>query len=180
MNVKSKCTIPANHFEYFIMGAKYHYSPPVQFTPSSNRHRVHPSRKARANSSVTVRYERTRMEGDRASRDTQTHPHTRATRRRKRERHLLRAERGWKRNRGVGREDGKGSGRMRAGEEEKRTWKREQRTRADVSIRGTGWHAGHACTYTRVSLYIRATYIRTHTRARSGYERARYGVCDRD
>jgi hypothetical protein len=40
MNVKSKCTIPANHFEYFIMGAKYHYSPPVQSTPSAYRHRA--------------------------------------------------------------------------------------------------------------------------------------------
>lgn len=33
MYVKSKCTIPANHFEYFIMGAKYHYLPPVRHPP---------------------------------------------------------------------------------------------------------------------------------------------------
>lgn len=33
MNVKSKCTIPANHFEYFIMGAKYHYSPARAIQP---------------------------------------------------------------------------------------------------------------------------------------------------
>lgn len=62
MNVKSKCTIPANHFEYFIMGAKYHYSPPVQSTPSPTVAAHRPSRKPRANSSVTVRYGRARME----------------------------------------------------------------------------------------------------------------------
>lgn len=72
--------------------------------------------------------------------------------------------------------DGKGSGRMRAGEEEKRTWKRARRTRADVSIRGTGWHAGHACTYTRVSLYIRATYIRIHASAERVRTRAIRGM----
>lgn len=33
MYVKSKCTIPANHSEYFIMGAKYHYLPPVRHPP---------------------------------------------------------------------------------------------------------------------------------------------------
>lgn len=60
--------------------------------------------------------------------------------------------------RGMG--EWKGFGRMRAGEEEKRTWKHAWRTRADVSIHGTGWHAGHACTYTRV--YVRHTYIHTY------------------
>lgn len=63
------------------MGAKYHYSPPVQSTPSSNRHR--PSRKPRANSSVTVRYERTRMKGDRG-RVTHIQTHTHAQRDRER------------------------------------------------------------------------------------------------
>lgn len=65
----------------------------------------------------------------------------------------------------------RGFGRMRAGEEEKRTWKRARRTRADVSIRGTGWHAGHARARTHAYIRIRATYIRmreTHAEREAG------------
>jgi len=61
---------------------------------------------------------------------------------------------------------------MRKGEEEERTWKHARQTRADASIRGTGWHAGHACTYTRVPTYVRHIHGK-YTRARSGYESAR-------
>jgi len=56
--------------------------------------------------------------------------------------------------------DRRDSGRMRVGEEEERTWKHARRTRADASIRGTGWHAGHACTYTRARIYVRHTNMR--------------------
>lgn len=39
-------------------------------------------------------------------------------------------------------------GRARVKEEEKCTWKRAWRTRADASIRGTERHAEHTCIYT--------------------------------
>lgn len=121
------------------------------------------------------------MEGDRASRDTHIHAHTRATRMEKEgEASITRGKRTEEKPGGVG--GWKGLGRMRAGEEEKRTWKHTRRTRADVSIRGTGWHAGHACTYTRVSTYMRHTYIHMHAEREAGTsESARdTGVCDRD
>lgn len=76
-----------------------------------------------------------------------------------------------------GRETGAGGmeggfGRMRAGEEEERTWKHARRTRADASIRGTGWHAGHACTYTRVPAYVH-TWEDTRERGAGTSESAR-------
>jgi len=169
MNVKSKCTIPANHFEYFIMGAKYHYSPPVQSTPTSNRHRsLHPSREPRANPSVTVRYE-----GEEIETETQQDD-----------------ERWRKRGRGIYRvrkEDGRGRrGRTRA-----RGRKREVyvETCAVDAIRREYPRDGEA-RGVRVHVYTRActqtdgrgrnTRERAErARTRSG-ERARYGVCDRD
>lgn len=177
MNVKSKCTIPANHFEYFIMGAKYHYSPPVQSTPVRPTATVHSARSSLARTPREFVGDRalracTRMEGDR-DRSGGT------------EKEGMASHYAWK-------EDGRGT---------RGTQKCLGRGRGRGRKRNVCGNARGGRELTRVSAgrggtrgtlaYIQRAHTRsargeTHARGgqngESGYERerARYGVCDRD
>lgn len=98
------------------MGAKYHYSPPVQSTPTSNRHRsLHPSREPRANPSVTVRYEGEEIETETQQDDERW---------RKRGRGIYRARK----------EDGRGNaGKDESAREEERNVRRNARGGRDLT-----------------------------------------------
>jgi len=155
MNVKSKCTIPANHFEYFIMGAKYHYSPPVQSTPSAYRHRAgHPSREPRANSSVTVRYEALyeaewRRRGDGEGNGGRGRAAVASTARGKRTDGGTRGRRGgFVRARGRGKEGGGTYAETRAADASRREHPRNE------EARGARVHV-HTCVRTRVRARVR-------------------------